>query len=148
MHLFGRTRDHDYYFELLPQEEQNAQSVTRCWIPHHGDFRAVLRANRISQLVGSPISYASSSTSEPPVFSPWLPWPSFCHIASSGGNTYCAIAECCALRRFHPDHRRGRAISVRQANGELFRLAPLEDSSGKRRRLGHITEQGIRSCAS
>jgi len=24
MHLFGRTRDHDYYFELLPQEEQNA----------------------------------------------------------------------------------------------------------------------------
>ena len=27
MHLFGRTRDHDYYFELLPREGQNPQSV-------------------------------------------------------------------------------------------------------------------------
>jgi hypothetical protein len=27
MHLFGRNRDHDYYFELLVTEEQDAQSV-------------------------------------------------------------------------------------------------------------------------
>ena len=27
MHFFGRTRDHDYYFELLPREGQNPQSV-------------------------------------------------------------------------------------------------------------------------
>jgi len=32
MHLFGRTCDHDYYFELLPQEVQNAHSVSGCWI--------------------------------------------------------------------------------------------------------------------
>jgi hypothetical protein len=38
--------DHDYYFELLGEEEQDAQSITRCSIAHHRDFRAVPRANR------------------------------------------------------------------------------------------------------
>jgi hypothetical protein len=38
--------DHDYYFELLGEEEQDAQSITRCSSAHHRDFRAVLRANR------------------------------------------------------------------------------------------------------
>jgi len=47
MHLFGRMRDHDYYFELLFAEERNAQSITRCSTAHHGDVRAVPRANRI-----------------------------------------------------------------------------------------------------
>src|SRR5713101_2977819 len=27
-------------------EEQDAQSITRCWTAHHRDFRAVPRANR------------------------------------------------------------------------------------------------------
>jgi hypothetical protein len=30
MHLFGRNLDHDYYFELLREEERDAQSITRC----------------------------------------------------------------------------------------------------------------------
>ena len=46
MHLFGRNRHHDYYFELLVTEEQDAQSVTLCSTAHRGDVRVVLRANR------------------------------------------------------------------------------------------------------
>ena len=47
MHLFGRNRDHDYYFELLfLEEERDAQSITRCSAAHHRDFRAAPRANR------------------------------------------------------------------------------------------------------
>jgi len=38
--------DHDYYFELLREEERDAQSITRCSTAHHGDFRAVPRTNR------------------------------------------------------------------------------------------------------
>jgi hypothetical protein len=30
MHLFGHNLDHDYYFELLREEERDAQSITRC----------------------------------------------------------------------------------------------------------------------
>ena len=30
MHLFGHNRGHDYYFRLLPEEERDAQSITRC----------------------------------------------------------------------------------------------------------------------
>jgi len=40
--------DHDYYFELLREEEWNAQAISRCSTAHHGDFRAVPRTNRIS----------------------------------------------------------------------------------------------------
>jgi hypothetical protein len=29
MHLFGHTRDHDYYFELPCEEERDSQSITR-----------------------------------------------------------------------------------------------------------------------
>ena len=43
--------DHDYYFELLREEEWNAQSIVRCSTAHHGDVRAVPRANRISNLL-------------------------------------------------------------------------------------------------
>ena len=46
MHLFGHNFDHDYYFELLGEEERDAQSITRCSTAHHRDFRAVPRANR------------------------------------------------------------------------------------------------------
>ena len=48
MHLFDHNLDHDYYFELLREEEWNAQSIARCSTAHHGDFRAVPRANQIS----------------------------------------------------------------------------------------------------
>ena len=40
------------------------------------------------------------------------------------------------------DHRQGGAVSVWQANRGCLGLVPLEDSSGQRRRLGHITKQG------
>ena len=46
--LRSTTADHDYYFELLREEEWNAQSIARCSIAHHSDFRAVPRANRTS----------------------------------------------------------------------------------------------------
>ena len=46
MHLFGHNFDHDYYFELLDEEERDAQSITRCSSAHHRDFRVVPRANR------------------------------------------------------------------------------------------------------
>src|ERR1700745_110846 len=44
--------------------------------------------------------------------------------------------------RLRFDHRRCGALSVREAGGELSGLVPLEKSSGNRRRLGHITQQG------
>src|SRR3984957_20382210 len=40
------------------------------------------------------------------------------------------------------DHRKDGAISVREADRSVFRISTLEDSSGNRRRLGHITKQG------
>src|SRR6185503_6134597 len=40
------------------------------------------------------------------------------------------------------DHRRGGAVSVREASGEHVGLVPTEESSGDRRRLGHISKQG------
>jgi transposase len=36
----------------------------------------------------------------------------------------------------------GGAVPVRQADCELLGLVPSEESSGDRRRLGHITKQG------
>src|SRR5205809_7566761 len=38
--------DHDYYFELLREEERAAHSITRCSTAHHRLFRAGPRANR------------------------------------------------------------------------------------------------------
>ena len=35
MHLFGHNLDHDYYFELLGEEERAAQSIARCSTEHH-----------------------------------------------------------------------------------------------------------------
>jgi len=32
-------RDHDHYFELLGEEERDAQSITRCWTANHRDVR-------------------------------------------------------------------------------------------------------------
>jgi site-specific recombinase XerD len=46
MHLFGHNLDHDYYFELLCEEERAAQSISRCSTAHHRLFRACPRANR------------------------------------------------------------------------------------------------------
>ena len=40
------------------------------------------------------------------------------------------------------DYRKGRTISVREAIAAYLGLVPLEDSSGERRRLGHITKHG------
>ena len=51
MHLFAHNFDHDYYFELLGEEERAAQSITRCSTAHHRLFRAGPRANRTLPLV-------------------------------------------------------------------------------------------------
>src|SRR5438094_9076068 len=64
--------DHDYYFELLREEERDTQSITRCSTSHHGDFRAVPRANRTFATARNSIPGASSKTSEPPASWPWL----------------------------------------------------------------------------
>ncbi len=40
------------------------------------------------------------------------------------------------------NHRQAGAISVREADRGVFGVSALEDSSGNRRRLGHITKQG------
>src|ERR1039457_5564805 len=74
MHLFGHNVDHDYYFELLCEEERDTHSITRCSTSHHRLFRAFPRANRTLLTFRNPIPCASSSTSEPPVSSPWRPW--------------------------------------------------------------------------
>jgi Transposase IS116/IS110/IS902 family len=42
---------------------------------------------------------------------------------------------------FCADHRESRAISVWEADRSYLGLVPLEDSSGNRRRLGHITKE-------
>jgi hypothetical protein len=77
-------------------EEQDAQSISRCSTSHHGDVRAVPRANRTFLPARSPIPGATSSTGEWLVFVPSLPWRSSAPSASPGGNTYCAIPGCCA----------------------------------------------------
>jgi hypothetical protein len=51
MHLFGPQPQSDYYFELLGEEERNAQSITRCWTAHHRDVRAVPRTELSDLLV-------------------------------------------------------------------------------------------------
>src|SRR5580692_2711611 len=96
MHLFGRNRDHDYYFELLREEEQDTQSITRCSTAHHRDFRVVPRANRTFSTARNPIPCASSSTAEPPACGPSRPWRFFSLSASSGGDTCCATRAHCA----------------------------------------------------
>ena len=45
MHLFGRNLDHDYYFELLGEEERASQSITRCLTTHHGLVQAIPRVS-------------------------------------------------------------------------------------------------------
>src|SRR5580693_9336555 len=94
MHLFGRNGDHDYYFELLVIEEQDAQSITRCSTTHHRDFRVVPRANRTFSSARNPIPCATSNTDEPRASGPWRPWRSSFLAAWPGGNTCCAIPEC------------------------------------------------------
>src|SRR5271167_549890 len=98
MHLFGRNRDHDYYFGLLSEEEQDAQSISRCSTAHHRDVRAVPRANRTCSTADNPIPCASSSTAEPPACEPWRPWPFSALSSSSGGDTcYATRAHCAPL---------------------------------------------------
>jgi hypothetical protein len=55
MHFFGRDLDHDCWFELPRQQERDAQSIARCSTAHHGDFRAVPRADRIFSPARGPI---------------------------------------------------------------------------------------------
>jgi hypothetical protein len=45
MHLFGRNRDHNYYFELPREEERATQSATRCSTTHDRDVRLVPRVS-------------------------------------------------------------------------------------------------------
>ena len=96
MHLFGHNVDHDYYFELPREEERDALSITRCLTAHHGDVRAVPRANRTFSSARNPIPGATSSTDEPPVYEPWPPWRSSVPAAGPGGKTCCAIPGRCA----------------------------------------------------
>src|ERR1035438_2464830 len=96
MHLFGHNVDHDYYFELLREEERDTQSITRCSTSHHRLFRAFPRANRTLLTFRNPFPAASSSTCEPQVSAPWRPWRSSVLASSSGGHTYSAIPGGCA----------------------------------------------------
>src|ERR1039458_2500556 len=89
--------DHDYYFELLGEEERDAQSITRCSTAHHGDFRAVPRANRTCSTADNPTPGASSSTNGPLACEPSRPWQSSVLVASPGGSTGCATLARCAL---------------------------------------------------
>src|SRR5580692_6733971 len=82
--------DHDYYFELLGEEERDTQSITRCWTAHHRDIRAVPRANRTCSTADSPIPGASSSTNALPACEPSLPWQSSVLVAAPDGDTCCA----------------------------------------------------------
>src|ERR1700675_2581115 len=91
MHLFGHTFDHDYYFELPREGERDTQSITRCFVAHHGDVRAFPRANRTFSAARNPIPCASSSTSELRVFVPLQLWRSSVLAAAPGGSTYSAI---------------------------------------------------------
>ena len=94
MHLFGHNLDHDYYFELLGEEERAAQSITRCSTAHHGLFRAGPRANRTFSLARNPTPCATSNTEQSPSAAPSPPWRSSFLVAWPGGNTCCAIPEC------------------------------------------------------
>src|SRR6266481_7602564 len=82
---------HDYYFELLGEEERDGQSIARCSTAHHGDFRAVPRADRTFLPARSPIPCASSRTAEWLTCGPSLPSQSSARVASPSENTYCAI---------------------------------------------------------
>src|SRR5450755_1861341 len=96
IHLFGHTFDHDYYFELLREEERDTQSITRCSTAHHEDFRVVPRANRTFSIARNPIPCATSSTGELPASAPWRPWRSCVRAVALGENTGCAILDRCA----------------------------------------------------
>src|SRR5580658_9681713 len=95
MHLFGRNRDHDYYFELPCEGERDTQSITRCSTTHHRDFRVVPRANRNFSTARNPIPCATSNTGEPPASAPWRPSRFSVLAAWPSGNTCCAIAGRC-----------------------------------------------------
>jgi hypothetical protein len=77
--------------------ERDTLSISRCSTAHHRDVRAVLRANRTCSTARNPIPCASSSTNAPAVSAPWRPWRSSALASSSGGNTYSATPEDCAL---------------------------------------------------
>src|ERR1035441_3227151 len=93
MHLFDHTFDHDFYFELPRKGERDTQSIARCFTSHHGDFRALPRANRTCSTARNPILSASSSTNEPRAFAPWRPWRFFALAAAPCDSTYSAIRE-------------------------------------------------------
>src|SRR6202165_2742122 len=96
MHLFGHTFDHDYYFELPREGDQNTQSIPRCFTSHHRLFRAFPRAYRTFSTARNPIPCVASNTIGPPVSAPWRPWRSCVLAALSGGNTCSASPGGCA----------------------------------------------------
>src|ERR1035438_6280477 len=57
MHLFDQTFDHDFYFELPRKGERDTQSIARCFTSHHGDFRALPRANRTFSTAPTPSAH-------------------------------------------------------------------------------------------
>jgi hypothetical protein len=78
------------------KEERDAQSITRCSTAHHGDFRALPRANRTFSTAGNSIPYASSRTGERRAGGPLQPSQSSVPAAAPGVNIYCAIPADCA----------------------------------------------------
>src|ERR1035438_5194561 len=69
MHLFDHTFDHDYYFELPREGERDTQSIARCFTSHHGDFRALPRANRTFSTAPTPSAHRlpdASANAVPP----------------------------------------------------------------------------------
>jgi transposase len=49
------------------------------------------------------------------------------------------VADCTGVRA---DHRRSQPVPLRKQIASYLGLVPAEDSSGERRRLGHISKQG------
>jgi hypothetical protein len=73
--------DHDYFSNSLCRE-RDAHSNGRCSTSRHVRYRAVPRTNRTSLTANSPNRFATSSTTEPPICAPSLPWQCSCVDAS------------------------------------------------------------------
>src|SRR5438093_11771630 len=98
MHLFGRQRP----IMITTSNSSVKRSGTpnqyaRCSTAHHGDFRAVPRANRILELAGNPIVCATSNTDERLASVTWLTWRSSDTAATYDVNICYANCACSAM---------------------------------------------------
>src|ERR1017187_7069437 len=97
MHLFGHLLRSSLLLRTPLHEERDAQSITRCSTSHHGDFRAVPRANRTSSTARNSIPCASSRTVAQPIGGPWRLSQSSVRPADPDENICCATPADCAL---------------------------------------------------